>query len=137
MAVTPLFQGGARAPFLARQTGKYPFLAAESPDLSVVVMDTNDVDAVTERVAQAQREGGLDALLTFSEFYVAIVAEVAARLGFRYLSAAAARACRNKLETRRALQAAGLATPWFRLIASEEEARQAAGEASYPCVVKP
>jgi biotin carboxylase len=137
LAVTRLIQGGARVTFLARQAEKYPFLAVESPGLSVVVMDTNDVDAVCEHVAQLRQQDGLDALLTLSEFYVAIVAEVAARLGFRYLCPAAARTCRNKLETRRTLRAAGLATPWFHFVASEEEARQAAIEASYPCVVKP
>jgi len=137
LAVTRLLESGAHVTFLARQPEKYPFLAEPSPNLSVVVMDTNDVEAVTARVARVQRRRELDAVLTFSEFYVTIVAEVAARRRFRYLRPAAARTCRNKLETRRALRAAGLATPEFRLVASEEEACWAAREMSYPCVVKP
>ena len=137
LAVSRLLASGARVTFLARQPEKYPFLADDVPGLSVVVMDTNDVEAVVEHVAEVQRRHGVDALFTFSEFYVAIVAEAAARCGFRYLSPAAARTCRNKLETRKALRACGLATPWFRLVASEEEAREAAREVSYPCVVKP
>ena len=137
LAVTRLLQNGAHVTFLAREPEKYPFLAAHAPGLSVVVVDTNDLEAVTECVAQVRRQRELDALLTFSEFYVEIVAEVAAQCGFRYLCPAAARTCRNKLETRRALQASGLATPWFSLVASEEEARQAAREVSFPCVVKP
>jgi biotin carboxylase len=84
-----------------------------------------------------QRQRELDAVLTFSEFYVTIVAEVAERRGLRYLRPAAARTCRNKLATRKALQAAGLSTPEFRLVASEEEACRAAREVSYPCMVKP
>jgi len=137
LAVTRLLESGAGVTFLARQPEKYPFLADPVPGLAVVVMDTNDVEAVTSCVERVQRQRQLDAVLTFSEFYVTIVAEVAARRGFRYLCPAAARACRNKLETRRALRAAGLATPEFRLVASEEEARRAAREVAYPCVVKP
>lgn len=134
LAVTRLLESGARVTFLAREPGKYPFLAAPAPGLSIAVLDTNDIDAVAAYVRQ---QSGLDAVLTFSEFYVAIVAEVAERYGYRYLSPAAARACRNKFETREALRAAGLAVPEFRLVSSEEEARRAAREVAYPCVVKP
>ncbi|HVG07841.1 MAG TPA: ATP-grasp domain-containing protein [Thermoanaerobaculia bacterium] len=137
LAVTRLLESGARVTFLARQPGKYPFLTAPAPGLSVVVLDTNDVDAVAASVAGIRKQRGLDAILTFSEFYVATVAEVAQRYGYRYLSPAAARACRNKFETRKALRAAGLAVPEFRLAASEEEACRAAREVAYPCVVKP
>lgn len=137
LAVTRLIESGARVTFLAREPGKYPFLAAPAPGLSVATLDTNDVEAVAAHVDGVRQEHGLDAVLTFSEFYVAIVAEVAERYGYRYLSPAAARTCRNKPETRKALRAAGLAVPELRLVASEEEARRAAREVAYPCVVKP
>jgi biotin carboxylase len=136
LAVTRLLESGARVTFLARQREMYPFLLDPMAGLAVVGLDTNDVETVIAEVENVRR-GGLDAVLTFSEFYVEIVAEVAARCGFRYLSPTAARTCRNKFETRRVLQAAGLATPRFSLVTSEAEARRAAGEASYPCVVKP
>lgn len=135
LAVGRLLEWGARVTFLTRQPEKYPFLVDPAPGLSVVVMDANDVEAVTEYVAQVRRD--LDAVLTFSEFYVATAAEVAARCGFRYLCPAAARTCRNKFEMRKALRLAGLATPEFRLLVSEEEALLAAREMDYPCVVKP
>lgn len=140
LAVTRLLESGARVTFLARQPDKYPFLTAPAPpapELSVVVLDTNDPDAVAACVSGVRQQRGLDAILTFSEFYVATVAEVAQRYGYRYLSPAAARTCRNKFETRKALRTAGLAVPEFRLVASEEEARRAAREVAYPCVVKP
>jgi biotin carboxylase len=136
LAVIRLLESGARVTFLARQPEMYSFLSNPIAGLSVVVLDTNDVETVTAYVENVRRLG-LNAVLTFSEFYVEIVAEVAARCGFRYLSPTAARNCRNKFETRRVLQAAGLATPRFSLVTSEEEARQAACEASYPCVIKP
>lgn len=137
LAVTRLLERGARVTFLARQPEKYPFLRSPHPGLRVAVLDTNDLEAVSAHVERVRSEGRLDAVLTFSEFYVPLVAEVAARCGFPYLSSAAARVCRNKPETRRALRAAGLATPEIRLVASEEEARRVAAEVAYPCVVKP
>jgi S-sulfo-L-cysteine synthase (3-phospho-L-serine-dependent) len=137
LAVTRLLAGGARVTFLARRPEMYPFLAAPAPGLAVLVQDTNDIAAVAACAAEVRRQHEVDALLTFSEFYVPIVAEVAAWLGFRHLCPAAARVCRNKLATRQALRAAGLATPGFHLVASEEQARQAARKVAYPCVVKP
>lgn len=137
LAVTRLLERGARVTFLARQPEKYPFLASAAPGLAVRVLETNDLEAVLAQVERVMSEGRLDAVLTFSEFYVALVSEVAARCGFRYLSPSAARTCRYKPATRSALRAAGLATPEFRLVTSEAEARRAAAEVSYPCVVKP
>lgn len=137
LAVSRLLAGGARVTFLARHPEKYPFLDSASTRLSVIATDTNDVEAVCEEVRGVRRRHKLAAVLTFSEFYVVIAAEVAARLGYRYLSPVAARACRHKFTTREVLRAAGLATPEFRLVTSEVEARRAAGEIGYPCIVKP
>jgi len=137
LAVQRLLARGDRVTFLTRTPEKYPFLACPSPSLSVIEMDTNAVEQVAASVARVRDREGIDGLLTFSEFYVATTAEVAVRLGLRYLAPAAARTCRQKPETRRALRAAGLAVPESRLVASEEEARRAAAETSYPCVVKP
>ncbi len=136
VAVTRLLAAGERVTFLARRPAQYPFLPIAAPGLNVVEMDTNDLAAVERRVAQ-ELVHGLDAALTFSEFYVATVAEVAVRHGLRYLAPAAARTCRDKAATRRALAAAGRATPRFRLVASAAEVREAGGEVGFPAVVKP
>jgi biotin carboxylase len=137
LAVQRLLARGDRVTFVARHPEKYPFLDNPSPGLSVVVTDTNDIEAVFEAVRGVRSQHGVDAVLTFSEFYVVIAAEVAARFGYRYLSPAAARACRHKLKTREVLKAAGLATPEFRLVASEAEAYRVAEDLDYPCIVKP
>ncbi|MEA2603216.1 MAG: hypothetical protein QOF89_4208 [Acidobacteriota bacterium] len=137
LAVQRLLARGARVTFLTRSPEKYPFLASRPSSLSVVEMDTNVVEQVAEGLARVMEQEGIDALLTFSEFYVVIAAEVAALLGLRYLSPAAARICRNKPETRRVLRASGLAVPESRLVLSEDEARRVADEMPYPCVVKP
>jgi biotin carboxylase len=140
IAVERLLGQRAKVTFLARRPGMYPFLAAGAlPDgrLAVRIVDTNAVEAVVREIGGLQRTAAVDAVLTFSEFYVGIVAEAARRLGFPYLAPAAARICRDKFATREALRGAGLATPaWWRL-ASLDEARAAAAQVVYPCVVKP
>lgn len=137
VAVERLVRAGERVTFLAREPEKYPFLTSGGTGLTVVPEDTNDVEAVTARVAALVRRDPADALLTFSDYYVAIVAETADRLGFRYLHPAAARACRDKHATRQALWRAALPVPEFHLIGSLEEAERLSREVSYPCVVKP
>jgi biotin carboxylase len=137
LAVSRLLAEGARVTFLARQPAKYPFLARAASGLSVAVVDTNDAETVCAAVERVRRGHEIDAVLTFSEFYVVIAAEVAARFGYRYLSPAAARTCREKYSTRQALRAAGLATPEFRLLSSAAAARRAAAAIDYPCILKP
>lgn len=123
--------------FLTRTPAKYAFLANESPLLEVVEIDTNDVESVTRAVGARQARLTVDAILTFSDFYVAIVAEAAARLGLRYLNPETARTCREKPRTRLALGLAGMPTPESWVLSSEADAHRVAGTAAYPCVVKP
>lgn len=137
LAVRRLLERGDRVTFLTREPIKYPFLSDPEPGLTVVPLETNDIGAVEARVEDLEREQGVDALLTFSEFYVSIVAEAAERVGTRYLSPAAARTCRSKPATRQALFAAGRPVPRFRVLLTEEDARRAMAEIPFPCVVKP
>jgi cysteine synthase A len=137
LAVERLLAAGHHVTFLTRTPAKYPFLASGSAGLDVVEADTNDLDVVVRAIRDRQTQAGVDALLTFSEFYVVIVAEAGARLGLRHLNAESARVCREKPQTRRALRRAGLLTPDFWVASSEAEARAVAETVSYPCVVKP
>jgi len=137
MAVERLLAAGDHVTFVTRCRGWYPFLAACPPRLEVVEAETNAVEEVVAAVTAIRRRRSVDALLTFSDFYVTIAAEAAARLGYRYLGAHAARTCRNKALTRQALAAAGLPTPDFWLVASEDAARALLPELRFPCVVKP
>jgi cysteine synthase A len=137
LAVERLLAAGHHVTFLTRTPAKYPFLANPGARLEVAEADTNDVAAVVRAVRDRQSRSGVDAVLTFSEFYVVIVAQAAATLGLRYLNAGAARVCREKPRTRHALRRAGLRTPVFWVVGSEAEARAVAASVSYPCVVKP
>jgi cysteine synthase A len=136
-AVERLLREGERVTFLSRTPGKYPFLAKGAANLSVIPLETNDVDQVVRKMEEIRRDQHVDALLTFSDYYVAIVAEAAARLGLRYLDPRVARTCRDKHATREALRLAGLPVAEFRLLHSPEEAWAAGQEVSYPCVLKP
>ncbi|HEY7213102.1 MAG TPA: pyridoxal-phosphate dependent enzyme, partial [Thermoanaerobaculia bacterium] len=136
-AVERLLREGERVTFLSRTPGKYPFLAAAGDRLAVIPVETNDVDQVVRQVEEVRRRDPVDALLTFSDYYVAIVAAAAARLGLRYLDPGVAATCRDKHAVREVLRAAGLPVPGFRLLRSLEEAWSASQEVAYPCVLKP
>ena len=116
---------GIDVTFVTRDRARYPFLDG----VRVIDAETNDFDALASCVEQLAP----DAVVTFSTFYVATVAALAARLGLRFLSEHAAATCHDKIAARRALKAAGLPNPWFREITSEAEGATIA----YPCVMKP
>jgi cysteine synthase A len=137
LALDRLLAAGDRVTFITRAPKTYAFLASDRSGLDVREIDTNDVEAVVCAIRDRAAQQPVDAVLTFSEFYVVIVADAAARLGFRYLDAEAARVCREKPRTRRVLKQLGLRTPAFWVVASEHEARAVARTATYPCVVKP
>jgi biotin carboxylase len=137
LAIERLLAAGDRVFFLTRSRARYPFLAQPSAGLEVIDTETNDVDEVISAVADLHRPSPLDAVLTFSDFYVPIVAAAAARLGFRQLSPRAARICHDKYLTRQALASAGLATPLCRRVRSVEEALALLPAIRLPCVVKP
>ncbi len=136
LAVQRLLDDGAAVTFLARQRSKYPFLG-ERPGLQVCEFNTNDPRALSTTVDAVHAAHRIDALLTFSTFYVVPAAEQAARLGLPTLSAEAAATCHDKHRCRHALRRAGLATPPFWLISNDLEADRMSREFSYPCVVKP
>jgi S-sulfo-L-cysteine synthase (3-phospho-L-serine-dependent) len=137
LAVQRLLAAGERVSFLTRSPERYPFLACNAPRLAVHVLETNEAATVTAAIHRLKRHSPVDAVLTFSDFYVTVVAQAAARCRLRGLSPEAARTCRDKHATRRALRAAGLHTPDFWLVSSEAEARRVARLVSFPCVVKP
>ena len=137
LAVERLLRRGCTVTFLARQPEKYPFLESPRPGLDVAVVETNELHTVMARLGEIHRRQPIDVVLTFSEYYIPTVAEVAARFAFRYLDPAVARRCRNKHQTRRALAAAGLPTPVSHAVSSFAEALAVSRQMTYPCIVKP
>jgi biotin carboxylase len=134
LAVERLIDEGAEVSFVTSARARYPFLAREAANLRVVACETND-EAAVEACLRALP--AIDAVLTFSTFYVTTVAAVARRLGLPALDPEAARTCHHKQRTRQCFARAGVPTPAFWLVASAAEAQAAAAEVSYPCVIKP
>lgn len=102
----------------------------------VAVVPPGDAAAVTDAVARFT-SGGDAGVLTWDELVVEETAHAAAALGLPGMSPAATAACRDKLTTRRLLEAAGLGSARFRHVHDVAAARAAAAELGYPVVLKP
>jgi S-sulfo-L-cysteine synthase (3-phospho-L-serine-dependent) len=137
LVVEKLLSRGDEVTFLTRTPQKYPFLASKHPRLQVQEVNTNSFAAVLQVIEEIKQRRAVNAITTTSEFYVLIVAQLAAALGLPGLDPAAAQSCRHKPSTRRKLRDAGLLTPDFYLVNSDEEAFELAAHIDYPCVVKP
>ncbi|CAN5512860.1 N/A [soil metagenome] len=137
LAVELLVDEGADVTFVTQKRDRYPFLATERPGLHVVACDTNDSAVLEARLREIARARPIDALLTFSTFYVTAVAEVARRLGLPGLDPEAANLCHQKHLGRQRFRRDGLPTPDFWVVSTEAEVEEVARTVTYPCVVKP
>ncbi len=124
IAVRMLRERGHDVTFVTRDRSRYPFLDG----IRVVDAETNDFESLASRVDALSA----DAIVTFSTFYVATVAALAARLGLRFLNERAASTCHDKIAARRALRDVA-----FWEIESGADAARVASEVPYPCVMKP
>lgn len=101
-------------------------------------VDEFDEEAVLAAVRGHLAGGGrIDAVATFHEGSLHVAARVAAELGLPGNSQEAVRAMRDKYETGRRLDEAGVPTPATRVVRTRAEAFAVAGELSYPLVLKP
>jgi biotin carboxylase len=132
---------------VAARLGTAPVLLTGKPDryaglsdvrCEVVTCDTNDKTALAEAVRRlAGADGGLAGITTTSEFYLVPVAELGAEFGRPANPVLASQTCRDKARTRRALAAAGIHQPAFRLVRDLAEVPAAVADVGLPCVVKP
>lgn len=133
-AIETAKRAGHRVSFVTRDLGFYRRGAGgldESLLDQVIVCDTNDPAAVA---AAVRLSGGVDALLTVSEWHVIAAAEAAESLGLVGSSPAAVRAARDKSRTRELCHAAGVPIPAFHRL---DRAELPVGGIPMPCVVKP
>jgi formate-dependent phosphoribosylglycinamide formyltransferase (GAR transformylase) len=91
------------------------------------------IDAVVQACAARPPEG----IVAVGDRPVVLAAHLARAFGLPGHPPAAAETSRNKLLTRRAVQAAGLPTPWFESVSIEANIAELARRARYPAVVKP
>ena len=124
---------GLRPVMLARDPGRYPYVAQDGID--AVVTDTADPAAL---LAACRALGAPVAGATSSsEYYIGAAADLAAALGRPHPDGNAIRSCRDKRSQRDRLRAAGVPGPAFSAATTPAEAVAAAGRIGYPVVVKP
>lgn len=124
----------------ARRIGLQPIMATdrcnvlEDPwgDQAIPVHFQSAEESATALLDADPQPAGVIAIGDLATDVAAIVGE---RLGLRFHSSAAVRACRNKFLSRSALRAAGLPVPSFRRIPVAEGPNL--DGAAFPCVLKP
>lgn len=120
---------------LATEPSRYAFAAAEGVELRRV--DTSDRRALLALCRTLGVQGRLAGVLSSSEYYVAMAAHLALRLGLPGPHPLALRRCRDKFRQRLRLRAAGLGVPAFRQARTPAEAVAAARALGLPAVLKP
>jgi biotin carboxylase len=98
--------------------------------------EAQSVQAVLDALRKAEATG-VHGVLAVGDRPTILAAFVARALGLPGNPPAAARASRNKFESRAAFRAAGLPTPSFATVALEHDPQEVAASAPYPCVLKP
>jgi biotin carboxylase len=95
--------------------------------------EAHSVQTVLDAVSGSR----IDGIIAVGDRPTILAARVAQALSLPGNPVAAARASRNKLESRAAFRAAGLPTPSFAAVSLDEDSQKVAASAPYPCVLKP
>jgi len=105
-------------------------------DRSLVVRYDEDPRSL-EAILSAARERPIDGVIALGDQPTVLAALTAAALGLPFHPPEAARASRNKLDTRERFAAAGLPGPSFFCVDAGADPHDVARRVSYPCLVKP
>lgn len=124
---------GLRPVLLARDPGRYPYVATDHVDH--LVTDTSSDAAVLS--ACAGLAGLVAGVTSSSEYFIATAARAAAELGLPHPDADAVLACRDKHAQRVRLAAAGVPCPAFAAADTPRRAAAVAEGLGFPVVVKP
>lgn len=127
---------GLRPVLLSSRPERYPWAAEDGVEAVWAV--TDDVDRVVAAVSSLAEDGAaVVGLVTSSEYYVAVTARAAARLGLAGGDPDAVERCRDKRRQRAALAGYGVPVPAFTAATTPREAVRAATAIGRPVVVKP
>lgn len=99
--------------------------------------DFSDPDAGAAAITRFADSYPLDAILAVDDAGTILAAEASSRLRLPHNPVEAARATRDKPLMRRLLDEAGIASPAWRVIPLDSDARREAGSVDFPCVIKP
>lgn len=103
----------------------------------IEILDAWDGAAALEAARELHTRRPFTGIVAGEEFVVQVTAEIAAELGLRGASPAAARAVRDKRLTREILAAAGVRLPAYARASGIKKLTDAAEHIGFPCVVKP
>lgn len=103
----------------------------------VITADTRDRAAALDVIRALHAESPLDAVLPGFEHYVSLAAHAAAALGLPGIAPDGVEPLCHKHRMRRALDAAGLDQPRYRVVSGARSAAAAYAELGPVCVVKP
>jgi len=99
--------------------------------------ETNDTQNLIKFLESYYDKRPFQGLLTFSEYYVDIAAQVASHFGFPSASPISVQIARNKDLSRIQLAKNKISSPKFRIVKNLEEALAAVSVIGYPCIIKP
>lgn len=126
---------GLRPVLFSSNPRRYPYL--QEDNIEVQIVDTQDDEKIYDLCVACAASDGLAGVCSSSEYFVAVAARLAARLGLRGPSAIAVERCRDKLYQRTILAESGLLVPAVRAVRNVDYAMSAAREIGLPLVVKP
>ena len=109
----------------------------EFADGGTVTLDLADPAKGTAEIVAYARERPLAAIIGVDDETTVLAATASAALDLPHNAPESVAAARNKFRFRTALANAGPRSPAFRLLSVDDDARRAAREQSFPCVLKP
>ncbi|MFE3877216.1 ATP-grasp domain-containing protein [Kitasatospora sp. NPDC059146] len=104
---------------------------------ALVTVETNDLPALLAAVRELHERLPLSAVFPGCDVYVPNAAHLAAELGLTGLDVRTVEQVRDKTRMREAVEAAGLRSPRFLEVSSDQHLAKAAELTGFPCVVKP
>jgi biotin carboxylase len=126
---------GHKPVVLAADPDRYPYLQADRIDF--VAADTHNIRSVLKVCQRLAQRAPIAGITSSSEYFIALAATVARRLGLPGPEPNAIRRSRNKLHQRRRLQNTGIGIPRFFAARSVSAAVSSARRLGLPVVVKP
>lgn len=99
--------------------------------------ETNNVKSLIQFLEGYYKEAPFDGIVTFSDYYVDIAAQVATHFELPSSSPKSIYTAKNKDVSRLCLQQNGVPSAKFKVVKNIEDPYNAAQDIGYPCVVKP
>ena len=104
---------------------------------ATIAIDPADLERSVASIVEASSDRPFDAIVGVDDETTVLATMASRALGLRHNPVESVRATRNKFTTRRLLSAAGRPGPRFLRIDLDADPVEAAGQADYPCVLKP